>query len=42
MASILLEQERSVYEAPKIDLIEVATQDVVCASEGGDNWGDWM
>ena len=32
MANNLLELERSLYEAPKIDVIEITAKDIVCAS----------
>ena len=44
MAKVLLEQEYSVYESPKIDVVELSTLDIVCGSpEGGDEYNnDWM
>jgi len=42
--SILLEQGLSIYETPKIDVVEIATQDIVTTSpEGGDSFnGGWI
>ena len=42
--SIFLEQERSIYETPKIDVVQITAQDVVRTSpEGGDEWnGGWI
>ncbi|MBQ8876894.1 MAG: hypothetical protein IJY63_05045 [Clostridia bacterium] len=50
MAGILLEQENRNYETPTIDVIEIATKDVVCASltpdqsgtEGGAAGDGWL
>ena len=50
MAGILSEQENRNYETPTIDVIEIATKDVVCASpgpddsttEGGAAGGGWL